>query len=272
MNSLIKSALLLAGSLLATQALAQVTFYERENFSGRSFSPQRPQVVNFERLGFNDRASSVIVLSERWQVCDDVRFGGRCAVLSPGRYRSLASMGLNDRVSSVRRIGRNERIDDDLVMVPPDPVYDNRRRNNERLYDAEVIAVRAVVGPPERRCWIEREQVVEEEQSRANVPGALAGALIGGIIGHQIGNGGGRDIATVGGVVGGAAIGANVGRSTDGQRTVGRDVQRCEENVRQTQPDYWDVTYRFRGIEHQVQMTSPPGRTLSVNRRGEPRS
>ena len=272
MHGLLKPLLLMAGILAAPQVFAQITFYERDDFAGRSFSPQGRQAGSFARQGFNDRASSVIVLSERWQVCEDVRLGGLCAVLSPGRYRSLAAMGLNDRVSSVRQIGRHERVDDSLVVVAPDPVYDNRRRNNERLYEAEVIAVRAVVGPPERRCWIEREQVVEEEQSRANVPGALAGALIGGIIGHQIGNGGGRDIATVGGVVGGAAIGANVGRSSAGQRTVGRDVQRCDENVRQTQPDYWDVTYRFRGIEHQLQMTSPPGRTLTVNRRGEPRS
>jgi hypothetical protein len=35
--------------------------------------------------------------------------------------------------------------------------------------------------------------------------------------------------------------------------------------------DYWDVTYNFRGYEHRVQTTSPPGTTVLVNEQGEPR-
>jgi len=38
-----------------------------------------------------------------------------------------------------------------------------------------------------------------------------------------------------------------------------------------SRPDYYDVTYNFRGSEHRVQMTSPPGRTILVNQNGEPR-
>jgi uncharacterized protein YcfJ len=37
------------------------------------------------------------------------------------------------------------------------------------------------------------------------------------------------------------------------------------------QPDYWDVTYNFRGIEHHVQLSSPPGPTLTVDDNGDPR-
>jgi uncharacterized protein YcfJ len=40
----------------------------------------------------------------------------------------------------------------------------------------------------------------------------------------------------------------------------------------QAKPDYWDVTYTFRGQEHHVQMVTPPGRTITVNRLGEPRA
>jgi uncharacterized protein YcfJ len=40
----------------------------------------------------------------------------------------------------------------------------------------------------------------------------------------------------------------------------------------QARPVYWDVTYTFRGQEHRVQMTTPPGSTVSVNDQGEPRS
>jgi uncharacterized protein YcfJ len=41
--------------------------------------------------------------------------------------------------------------------------------------------------------------------------------------------------------------------------------------VASTQPEYWDVTYNFRGLEHRVQMTAPPGRTIAVNGNGVPR-
>ena len=46
--------------VLATQAVAQITFYEGEGFRGRAFTTDK-DVRNFERAGFNDRASSVVV-------------------------------------------------------------------------------------------------------------------------------------------------------------------------------------------------------------------
>ncbi|MDR3414469.1 MAG: beta/gamma crystallin-related protein [Formivibrio sp.] len=245
---------------------AQITFYEHEGFSGRSFTAEE-QIGNLQRYGFNDRASSVVVSRGQWEVCEDVRFGGRCVNLRPGRYPSLAAMGLNDRVSSMRAVSRNARVEDNRYAPA---VTDNyRRRDNERLYDANVTSVRAVVGPPEQRCWVERGQVVQEHND-ANIPGAIAGAVIGGILGHQIGGGSGKDLATVGGLVAGAAVGANVGRS-GGQQVTTQDVQRCRSVPSQAKPDFWDVTYNFRGQEHQVQMTYDPGATVTVNQQGEPR-
>jgi uncharacterized protein YcfJ len=269
MNALLKSALAVAAVAISTQAAAGVTFYEREGFAGRSFTTEQP-VRNFERFGFNDRASSVVVLGDRWEVCEDARFSGRCVVLRPGRYPSLAAMGLNDRVSSVRDVSRNARIDDNRYAPAPVPVYDNRRRNNERVYEANVTSVRAVVGPPEQRCWVEQEQV-PQERSKLNVPGAVIGAVIGGVLGHQVGRGTGKDIATVGGAVAGGAVGSQVGRS-GGQQVQTRDVQRCENVPSQARPDHWDVTYNFRGQEHRIQMTAPPGPTVTVNEHGEPRA
>ncbi len=147
---------------------------------------------------------------------------------------------------------------------------DYRRRNQEALYEAPVTSVRAVVGPSSgQRCWIEREDVVQQPQR--NLPGAIAGAVIGGILGHQIGNGSGRDIATVGGAVAGAAVGSNVGRNGYGNQPQTQDVQRCTQ-AGNGQPEYWDVTYTFRGVGHRVQMTSQPGRTILVNGNGEPRT
>jgi uncharacterized protein YcfJ len=248
---------------------AQITFYEREGFLGRSFSTEE-QIRNFERSGFNDRASSVMVSAGRWEVCEDPRFSGRCALLRPGRYPSLAAMGLDNRVSSTRTASRDTRSDEPRHGPAPAVSHDYRRRDQERLFEASVTAVRAVVGPPEERCWVEREEVVQDRSS-SNVPQAIAGAVIGGILGHQIGDGRGRDLATAGGAVAGAVVGANIGRNDDGQQAYSQDVRRCERVPSQARPEYWDVTYTFRGQEYRAQMTAPPGRTVTVNEHGEPR-
>jgi uncharacterized protein YcfJ len=96
------------------------------------------------------------------------------------------------------------------------------------------------------------------------------GGIAGGILGHQIGSGRGRDVATGIGAATGAVLGANVGREAPGT-VYTQDVQRCANVPAATRPDYWDVTYNFRGYEHRVQTTSPPGATILVNAQGEPR-
>jgi uncharacterized protein YcfJ len=146
-------------------------------------------------------------------------------------------MGLNDRVSSVRTINRNARIDDNRYAPAPVAAYDARRRKNERLYEANVTSVRAVVGTPEQRCWIEREQVVQD-QGPTNMAEAIAG-----ILGYQI---------------------------ADERQPEYQNVQRCA-SVPNQRPDHWDVTYNFRGQEHRIQTTAAPGSTITVNSKGEPR-
>jgi hypothetical protein len=47
---------------------------------------------------------------------------------------------------------------------------------------------------------------------------------------------------------------------------------RCETTASTARPEFWDVTYSFRGQEHHIQTTTPPGRTVSVNEQGEPRA
>jgi len=212
-----------------------------------------------------------VVLGDRWEVCEDARFNGRCAVLRPGRYPSLAAMGLNNQVSSVRAVSIDARIDNHRYAPAPVADYDFQRRNNERLYQANVTSVRAVLGTPEQRCWVETEEIAQERRS-VNVPGAIAGAIIGGILGHQVGGGRGQDIATAGGAVAGAAVGAQIGRGGSEHAVQTRDVQRCESVPSQARPDYWDVTYNFRGQAHRMQMTAPPGPTVIVNEQGEPRA
>ena len=248
----------------AAQAGAQVTFYEGSDFHGRSFTVNGV-VENFDPLGFNDRARSAIVSGGSWQACEDAGFRGHCVVLQPGNYDSLSRMNLNHRISSVRPVDAQVGYAAPPPLAGP-PSYAYYQRPNEALYDAPVTSVHAVFGPPEQRCWIERQQVSGD--NRPNVAGAVIGGVLGGVLGHQIGGGRGRDVATAGGAVAGAAIGANVGR--DGG-TYDRDVQRCENVSTNGPPDYWDVTYNFRGTEHRVQLSAPPGPTIAVNANGEPR-
>jgi len=255
----------------AAQTAAQITFYERDDFRGRTFSTDR-QVLNFAERGFNDRASSVIVDRGSWEACSDERFGGKCVVLRRGSYKSLSVLGMNDKISSVRPVSdrgsyRNDSSPPPSPPVPaPAPVYEYRQRPNERTYEAPVTAVRAVFGPPEQRCWVERQQVTEGGRNDAG--GAILGAIIGGVLGHQVGGGRGKDAATAGGAVAGALIGGNSGNSDS--VTYDRDVQRCK-NVGRERPAYWEVFYTHRGTEHRIQMSSPPGDTILVNRDGTPR-
>jgi uncharacterized protein YcfJ len=268
--------------MLATgvHAAAQVTFHENENFQGRTFTSQQ-RVPNLQRSGFNDRASSAIVVGQRWQACDDVQMRGRCMVLRPGQYPSLQAMGLNDRISSVRPLRDNEHVADSDYAPMPVVAQDFRRGRNERLFDAQVTSARAVVGTPAQRCWMEREQVSQQpaapvQAAGYNIPGAAIGAIVGGILGHQVGCGSGQKIATVGGAVGGAALGAQYGRNDAQAQAVAppitQDVRRCDGNAAQATPAYWDVTYMHEGVEHRAQMATQPGATITVNRKGEPRA
>ena len=254
MRTTLKMALAVAGLVGATQALAGVTLYDDEGFRGHTFAANGT-VPNLAPTGFNDRAESAIVDYGAWEVCEDSGFRGRCVVLQQGSYPSLRDEGMIDRISSVRPAAGYA-----VSSYPQPPGPGNG------LYEVNVAAVHAVVGPPDRRCWVEREQV--ESRSGPNIPGAIVGGVLGGVLGHQIGGGRGRDVATAGGAVAGAAIGANVGTGGD---VYGRDVERCADVPASARPDYWDVTYYFQGYEHHAQFNAPPGPTILVDANGVPR-
>ena len=85
----------------STAAMAGVTFFEGDNFTGRRVVVDS-NTSNFTTLDFNDRAQSVIVEGGSWELCIDRDFGGGCTTLAPGRYPSLA--GWTTRVSSARMV------------------------------------------------------------------------------------------------------------------------------------------------------------------------
>jgi len=226
--------------------------------------------------GYNDVHQLAILANQRAAAAQDVaRVRSEQAALVAQRTatdaRIQADVAQRQAAAAQVQAADAQRQADDaqrLAAAPPPAAYDYRRRANEPLYEAPVTSVRAVVGPPQQRCWVER-QVVDTGSPGINVPGAVVGGVVGGILGHQIGSGRGQDLATGIGAAGGAVLGANVGRGAPGT-VYTQDVQRCA-NVSTAPLDYWDITYNFGGYEHHVQTTSPPGRTILVNAQGEPR-
>lgn len=102
--------LLAAAAVLATFAHAafagEITLFTDSNFRGPSVTINR-DAYNLADIGFNDRASSIIVRSGVWQVCEDRDFGGYCAEFGPGEYRELPRF--NDSISSLREVSRGGR-------------------------------------------------------------------------------------------------------------------------------------------------------------------
>src|SRR5664279_2047713 len=146
-KSSLRRLLVLIGIGLAGHASAQITLYDGAGFRGRSFSTSE-SVADLGRSGFNDRASSLVVDAGQWQVFDDTGFAGRCIVVLTGRYQSLRSIGLDNRISSIlpiaAAIGQTD--------TPPPQSVDYRSRLGERLTKTPVTSVQAVMGPAEQRC------------------------------------------------------------------------------------------------------------------------
>jgi hypothetical protein len=234
MNIFTRTALAAITTLVASQAMAQIVLYEREGFRGRSVVIDR-EMRNLDRRGLGDRAASIVVERGRWEVCEEPRFQGKCAVLRRGNYENLRGSGLEWNISSIRPAREGRRYDLEPQASAGND-YEYRRRANERIREVPITSVRAIMGPPNQRCWVERQQV----QNAPSDPGAaIAGAVIAGILGYQTGP------AT-------------------------QDVQRCQ--TVQGKPDHYEVSYNYRGSTRTVQMAAPPAsNTIIVNERGEPR-
>lgn len=188
----------------------QITLYEHENFQGRPFAADR-SIGDLGRVGFSNRASSVVVSGEPWEICDETEFRGRCVVLRAGNYPALDVLGLNDRISSIRGLS-------------------HRERGEDRVHEATVTAVRAVLGSPQRRCWVELEPMAA----------------------------GGTPVASA--------------QQMGAYRPWTKDLRRCDVLPNQARPEYWEISYVFRGQEYRTQVSSQPGHTIAVDERGGHRS
>ncbi len=121
---------------VATSASAQLVLYEHENFGGASAEiwENTPDLGN---SGMNDRASSAIVRSGSWQLCEHANFGGRCITLTRGDHPSLSALGMNDAVSSARPLGGGS-------SSPSRPTIGGGTRGRIMLYEGMDFSGRSV--------------------------------------------------------------------------------------------------------------------------------
>jgi hypothetical protein len=88
-----------------------LTVYTDVDFRG-AVATFRQDEPDLSRTGLNDMISSMRVgPGERWEVCEDAFYRGRCLAVS-GEERDLRSISWNDTISSARRVGGD--------YLPPD--------------------------------------------------------------------------------------------------------------------------------------------------------
>ena len=81
-----------------------VILYEHEGFRGETRRLGR-DLRELSAIGFENRASSVRVRGGAWELCDAPGFRGHCIVVTDD-VTNLRERGINDRVSSIRRVDR----------------------------------------------------------------------------------------------------------------------------------------------------------------------
>ena len=99
------AAICIAVFISGVACAADVTLYSKKGYDGHTLKINGDE-RNLATRGFNDRVSSLKIKEGAWQLCSGTNYDGKCVVLDPGRYRSLEDLGLEDRISSIRRVGR----------------------------------------------------------------------------------------------------------------------------------------------------------------------
>lgn len=125
-------AVVFAAAVNAAQA-AEITLYEHPNYAGMQVTV-RGFVPDTTNIGFNNRASSMLVTSGRWEVCADIEFKGQCAVFQPGEY-PLLDARFNNRISSLREVG---------TYAGQTGSYAGYRSGNIELYEGRNFGGRSV--------------------------------------------------------------------------------------------------------------------------------
>ncbi len=116
-------AFFMTASTASGQYRGGVTVFTDPEFGGESasFREDAPDLVSFD---LNDKISSIRVSpGESWEVCQDVKYANRCQIVTR-TIPNLRSIGWDDRISSMRRLGGG-RFGRGRPPVSPEP--DNQR-------------------------------------------------------------------------------------------------------------------------------------------------
>ncbi len=86
------AALIFAGAA-GTASAQEIILYDQPNFQGQSLTINRA-TSDLSAMRFNDRASSLRVVSGQWELCVDAHFSGGCFIYSGqeahlGRYDNI---------------------------------------------------------------------------------------------------------------------------------------------------------------------------------------
>lgn len=104
------AAIMVSGPGAQAQGRPQIILFQNDNYRGNQFPVDGP----VERLRFDDRTSSIRVISGTWELCEDDNFRGRCITVSQD-VPKLDRMGFDDRLSSLRPLaGRRDNRRDDF--------------------------------------------------------------------------------------------------------------------------------------------------------------
>ena len=82
------------------RGMARVVLSDGDDMRGRAVTISET-VTNFEHIGFNDAAASMVIEGGYWEFCSDANFRGECRVFGPGRYARLEPP-LYRSISSIR--------------------------------------------------------------------------------------------------------------------------------------------------------------------------
>jgi len=109
MKNTLSAAFLLAASIFGQAASAgELVLFSHEDFRGQRVVIADGAANDFRDFDFNDRASSLVVRSGTWELCEHKNFQGSCAVFQRGEYPNLRQF--NNSFSSAREIdGRRDR-------------------------------------------------------------------------------------------------------------------------------------------------------------------
>ena len=86
----------------------QVVLYAAKDYQGPSHGLDKSQ-PDVRADALQAAATSVVIASGQWELCDGTYFRGQCVTLGPGKYPSLEAVGLTHGVFSARRSAEEPR-------------------------------------------------------------------------------------------------------------------------------------------------------------------